>query len=210
MGGRGSSSGVGRYGGGGVSPNDIISTSDMLSNMSKSPQTVSEFLGVSRDVWNEYGENIGGAFVFAEMKPGTSAIAYYDGSNIGLNTRYANASRMNKAYDDCVSDGFHPKRGNKTGAEAVAAHEIGHALTDAAAKKMGVYSIDEAATRIVTQARKSTSHRGVVQMAAKISRYATHSNAEAVAEAFADVYCNGSKAAAESRAIVATLNGYIK
>ena len=93
--------------------------------------------------------------------------------------------------------------------QAVVAHEFGHAANDAAARKMGV-SLDEAATRIVSEARKGSGHRGVVQMARAISEYATKSNAEAVAEAFCDVYCNGAKAAAESRAIVNVLNRYIK
>lgn len=47
-------------------------------------------------------------------------------------------------------------------------------------------------------------------MASKISGYATHSNAEAVAEAIADVYCNGKKAKSESKAIVNVMNKYLK
>ena len=50
----------------------------------------------------------------------------------------------------------------------------------------------------------------VVQMAKKISTYATHSNAEAIAEAFSDVYCNGKKAHKESQAIVNVINSYLK
>ena len=57
---------------------------------------------------------------------------------------------------------------------------------------------------------KKTSHRGVVQMAAKISRYATESNAEAIAEAVSDVYCNGNKARAESLAIVSVVDKYLR
>ena len=34
--------------------------------------------------------------------------------------------------------------------------------------------------------------------------------AEALAEAFADVYCNGSKASKESKAIVDVMNSYLK
>lgn len=47
-------------------------------------------------------------------------------------------------------------------------------------------------------------------MARKISRYATVSNAEAIAEAYSDVKCNGGKAKAESKAIIETLNKYLK
>lgn len=47
-------------------------------------------------------------------------------------------------------------------------------------------------------------------MAKKISTYATHSNAEAIAEAFLDVYCNGKKVHKESQAIVNVINSYLK
>ena len=96
--------------------------------------------------------------------------------------------------------------------EAVAAHEFGHVLTERVAQRMGITglnSINAAATRIVNEARPKTSHRGVVQMASKISVYATHSNAEAIAEAVSDVYCNGSRARAESRAIVDVVRSYL-
>lgn len=148
------------------------------------------------------------------MKPkAQSAIAFYDGSNIAFNERYFDVAKINEAYAECVKSGFHPSNGNKTAMQAVAAHEYGHALTDFAALKMGgarTPTIDEAATRIVKEARTMTSHRGVVQLARGVSVYATHSNAEAVAEAVADVYCNGGKAAKESRAIVEVLNRYLK
>jgi len=43
-----------------------------------------------------------------------------------------------------------------------------------------------------------------------VSGYAEENNAECVAEAFADVFCNGKKAKAESRAIVSVLEKYLK
>ena len=206
MGSRGS---VSRYGGGGgLNPGDILSTTDMISERMRAPEASRDILEVSRQVHEMYGEQVG-SFVWAELKPGASAIAYYDGDKIGLNMSYSDAQKMSRAYADCVKSGFHPSNGTKTPTEAVAAHEFGHALTDAVGKKMGVRDIDTAATRIVTEARKSTSHRGVVQMASKISTYATHSNAEAVAEAFSDVFCNGRKAKSESHAIVKVINGYL-
>ena len=137
-------------------------------------------------------------------------MAYYDGTNIGFNEAYASTKVLNKAYADCVKSGFHPSNGNKSPAEAVASHELGHALTDAVGKKMGGLDIDRASDRIVKEAKKQTGHRGVVQMAKKISTYATHSNAEAIAEAFSDVYCNGKKAHKESKAIVNVINSYLK
>jgi hypothetical protein len=47
-------------------------------------------------------------------------------------------------------------------------------------------------------------------MASKISGYATESNAEAIAEAFADWKCNGKKARTESKAIVNVVDSYLK
>lgn len=132
------------------------------------------------------------------------------GSNIAVNNGFFDNASLNSAYDMTIQQGFHPSRGSKSGMEAVVAHEYGHALTDAAARKMGAKGIDEAATRIVSEARRTTGDRGVVQMAKKISGYATQSNAEAVAEAFSDVYCNGNRAARQSRAIVDVLNSYVK
>ena len=85
------------------------------------------------------------------------------------------------------------------------------------AQKLGLGGIDAAATKIVQEARGNmktrsggVKHRGVVQLANAISRYATTSNAEAVAEAFTDCYCNGKKAKAESRAIMAVVDKYLK
>ncbi|MDY2677651.1 MAG: hypothetical protein SOV29_01825, partial [Oscillospiraceae bacterium] len=168
-----------------------------------------DVLDVFKNVNEEYGYVIGDILV-AKIKSKNKAMAYYDGTNIGFNEAYASTKVLNKAYADCVKSGFHPSNGNKSPAEAVASHELGHALTDAVGKKMGGLDIDRASDRIVKEAKKQTGHRGVVQMAKKISRYAAHSNAEAIAEAFSDVYCNGKKAHKESQAIVNVINSYLK
>ena len=108
--------------------------------------------------------------------------------------------------------GFHPSSGKKTGLQATAAHELGHKLTADVAVKMGKtrFSIDSAAKEIVEKARKDTGHKGVIKLAEKISGYATYSNAEAIAEAVCDVYCNGGKAKKESIAIVKVIDSYLK
>lgn len=213
MGGRGARSGAGRQGSaGGVSPNDILSTRDLISDRGHNQQLVDELLTPFKDANNEYGYMVN-QVQLATLKSGTNAIAYYDGANIALNEKYYNKKGLEKAYAECVKSGFHPSSGKKTAAEAVMAHEIGHALTDAVGNKMGISGLgktDKAATRIVSEARKQTKHRGVVQMASKISGYATYSNAEAIAEAFSDVYCNGGRAKSESKAIVNVINGYLK
>ena len=117
---------------------------------------------------------------------------------------------MDGAYDDCVKSGFHPGRGNKTAMQAVASHEYGHVLTQKAGAKLGILDMDNAAKTIVDRARKTTTHKGSISMAKNISGYAGYSNAECVAEAVADVYCNGRKASAESRAIVKVINDIMK
>lgn len=209
MGGRGASS-SGRYGGsGGVSPSDILSTNSFVSER-HNYDISNDVLDVFKNVNEEYGYVIGDILVAKIKGKSNNTMAYYDGTNIGFNEAYASTKVLNKAYANCVKSGFHPSNGNKSPAEAVASHELGHALTDAVGKKMGGLDIDSASDRIVKEAKKQTGHRGVVQMAKKISTYATHSNAEAVAEAFSDVYCNGKKAHKESQAIVNVINSYLK
>lgn len=209
------SSSGGRERGGGLNPNDIKSTSDMIVERGEHTASVDEVLTVSRDFYNEYGDSVPlNQFLIAEMKPkANDVLGYYDGANIAINRNYLDNKKMANAYEDCVKSGYHPKLGNKSAMAAVTAHEFGHAATDAVAAKLGysgLNKMNQAADRIVKEARKKTQHRGVVKMSAKISRYATSSNAEAIAEAVADVYCNGKKAAKESRAIVDVMNSYLK
>lgn len=208
MGGRGAGSSISRYGGS-VGNLNIVSTTSLISAREEQPQLVDQTLGTFRDFHNEYGTIIGDIELATISGEGAKTMAYYDGQNIAVNKAYFNQNMAN-AYKACVESGFHPSNGKKTALQAVVAHEIGHQLTDAVGAKIGSSSIDASADRIVNEARKNTSHRGVVQLASKISTYATHSNAEAIAEAVADVYCNGRKAKKESHAIVNVMNKYLK
>ena len=208
MGGRGASSGGRQGGGGGLKAGDILSTTSLISDR-ENYAISSDILGAVSDVYDEYGLQLEDLHI-ATLKSNANAIAYYDGANVAFNKTFMNENTINKAYADSVKSGFHPSNGSRTPAEAVAYHELGHALTDAVGKKMGGLDIDTASTRIVTEARKQTNHKGVVQMASKISGYATHSNAETIAEAFADWKCNGSKAKVESKAIVKVVDSYLK
>ena len=195
---------------GGLKPDDILSTSNLLIDTKLDDVTRKEVTKTLKDFQDEYGLNYNNTRI-AKLKPKSNALAYYDGDGIAINVKYLNSKKMNDAYQRCVESGFHPKSGSKTGMEAVVAHELGHALTDMAGAKMGVKGgIDASSKAIVNEARKATKHRGVVQMASKISGYAKQSNAEAIAEAVADVYCNGKKARSESRAIVNVMNKYLK
>lgn len=128
---------------------------------------------------------------------------------VALNRNYTDIGKMNNVYDKAVKSGYHPSRGNKTGTEAVALHEMGHALTDHIGKKMGAKNLDDAAKTIVDNAYKNSKGRGGTKAwAGKICRYAQKNNAECIAEAVADWYCNGSKAKSQSKAIMSELKKY--
>ena len=214
MGGRGASSSGGGIGGGTTGGKvNVISTTSMLSARHTMQKEVDQALTVARDVLDRYGVNVEDLQI-AKLGKGDNAIAYYDaGGNLAYNEAFFNAKNMNTSYDAMAKSGFHPSRGKKTGIEAVVAHEMGHALTDEIAKKKGYgsWQLDRASTDIVKQASKNAGYgNSTRKFISKISGYASSSHAEALAEAFADVYCNGKKAKKESTAIVDIMNSYFK
>lgn len=214
FGGRGSSSSSGGGGGtGGVSVGDILETRSLVSEREGQRQLVDETLDVFNDVYNEYGAQVTDIQI-AKMTPGSPAMAYYDSEgNIAFNEVYFNSAKMNAAYTRSVQTGFHPSNGNKTALQAVAAHELGHKLTADVGEKLGQAgfgNLDKVSNRIVSEARGRTRHKSASSMTSKISGYAKTSSAEAIAEAFSDVFCNGNKARSESKAIVDVLNKYLK
>ena len=197
-----------RGGTGGVTAGDILNTSNLLIDTELDEVTRGEVTRVLKDFQKEFGLNYNNTRI-AELKPNSNALAYYDYEGIAINKKYLNSKVMNDTYQKCVESGFHPPSGSKSGMEAVVSHELGHALNDMIAKKLKL-SLDEAATRIVSDATISTDHKNMTSLTAKISGYAKKSHAEAVAEAVADVYCNGKKARTESREIVNFMNDYLK
>ena len=185
----------------GVNPANISNVQNLISQRETKQSEVDQTLTVLRDMQNEYGVNVD---TFTANVGGADAgvLAFCDGNgDITINTSYFNTKKMDNAMKDCVDSEWHPSLGNKSGIESVVAHEFGHTLTHKAGIKMGEYDMDKISTIIVKEARKITGDRGVVIMARKISRYATSSNAEAIAEAVCDCYCNGNKAKAQSIAI---------
>lgn len=182
---------------------------DMISQRRQFTQEADDVLAVSRRMNNLYGEE--GQITQFQTAKMTGALAYYDSNgNIAMNQKYMNTAGMNKAYDAAVSNGFHPSRGNKSGIEAVAAHEYGHALSDKVGAKLGINDIEAASRQIVERARVKTRHKTNMSFAQKISGYGTYNFAECVAEAVSDWHCNGSKAAKESRAIMAVINSILR
>ena len=216
--GRGSSRASVGVGGGVMKPSDIKKEEDMFYfEGNKREFAVDDALAVDRNIVKEFGEAAAVKNMYVSELKDDNVLGYYRrGDNIlALNQSYLDRDVMNATYDSGVASGFHPSRGSKSGTEAVVSHEYGHALNDKAAQKMGV-TMEDAAARIMSEARSSlrtkdgkVKHRGVVQMAKTISGYAKTNNKETIAEAFADVYCNGKKAKAESHAIVNTLKKYL-
>ena len=208
MGGRGSGSG----GGGGNllgkqgSTGKVSNVRDMISERSQRQTETDEVLSVARRMTGLYGsDNAINQFQIAKM--GGGAMAYYDSDgNIAMNERYMNSAGMNSAYDAATKSGFHPSRGNKSGVQAVASHEYGHALADNVGRKWGMNDVEGASRRIVERARAKTSHKTNMDFAKQISGYAQYNFAECVAEAVSDWHCNGSRAKKESRAIMAVIN----
>lgn len=119
-----------------------------------------------------------------------------------MNQKYIKNANLTDAMK--ASNGFHPGIGNRTGAEAVAAHEIGHRLGEVAAKRANISQKD-----IVAKAAKKTGIK-TENMAGHISKYARTNYAETIAEASADVYCNGNKASKASKAIMKEVKSILK
>ena len=193
-----------------LNPADIVSTTSLVSARELNQQEVDEVLQTFKDIKDEYGYIIDDIQIATLKGDGASTMAYYDGSNIAINQAYFNKAQMEGAYARCVEQGFHPSQGNKTALQAVASHELGHALTDAVGAKMGAIKGDTA-NAILKEAQKQGKFKGTLaDMAGKISGYAKYNPRECIAEAFADVYCNGKKANKESQAIVNVMNKYLK
>ena len=193
-----------------LNPSDIVSTTSLVSAREGNQQEVDETLQTFKDIADEYGYIIDDIQIATLKGDGATTMAYYDGSNIAVNQTYFNKAVMERAYAKCVDQGFHPSQGNKTALQAVASHELGHALTDAVGAKMGAIKGDTA-TAILKEAKSQGKFKGTLaDMAGKISGYAKFNARECIAEAFADVYCNGSKAHKESQSIVGVMNKYLK
>lgn len=209
MGGRGASS-AGRMSGANGLPITAYNISgDIISSRETKREIVDQTLSTLKDVADGYSIITDDAFLFEiTNKRYAGVLGISNGDSIGVNTAYFNDG-MDKAMKESAKDGFHPKLGNKTGIQAVVAHEMGHVINQQIANKLGL-SMNDTATKIVNEAKKNINEKGVVIMARKISQYATSSNAEAIAEAVSDVYCNGNKASKSSTAIVKVLKDYLK
>ena len=118
----------------------------------------------------------------------------YGGDTLFMNEKYVKNQNLTAAMKN--TNGFHPPIGSKTGAEAVASHEIGHRLGEIASNKANITQKD-----IVARAAKKIGLK-TENMAGHISKYARSNYGETIAEASADVFCNGKRASRASKAIM--------
>ena len=195
------------WGGGGGGSAPPLSTADLISQREGKTTEVDQVLSVLRDVNNQYGVQIDtevGIF-----PAGSSVMGYHDPNtgNLGMSKSYFDSAKLDGVMDEQAKIGYHPSRGDKSGIEAVMSHEAGHKLNYVASDKAGM-SADALANKVVSSASKSLGYKNSANMASKISGYATESMKECIAEAFADVYCNGNNARKESKAVVSELNKY--
>ena len=151
----------------------------------------------------EYG-NIVSKANLAIADVGRDALGASDGYTIYMSDRYVKNANMTKAMKEMAKSGFHPSIGKKTGAEAVTAHEMGHYLAEQASKKAGISQ-----TQIVERASKRAGIKTSL-MAGTISEYARYNYKETIAEASADVFCNGRRAKKVSKASMAEIKSILK
>ena len=195
-----------------MNPANITGTTSLISEREGNSSEVDGTLAVLRDVGEQYGVDVSDVQLATIKGKDSNTLAYYDADgNLAVNKAYFDNDKMNEAMDKSYESGYHPSRGNKTGLEAVVAHEMGHRLADVIGERTGKgqWAIDQVSTEIVTNAARASGHKGGLEaFRSQISGYGKSNNAEAVAEAFADVYCNGGNASNASKAIVNELNKY--
>lgn len=119
-----------------------------------------------------------------------------------LARKYASNRNMTEVMKN--TNGFHPSIGDKTGAEAITSHELGHVLGYRASKKAGISE-----QQIVERAGKTLGVKGN-KVAGHISEYARYNYSETIAEASADVYCNGKNASKYSTAVMNEIKKILK
>lgn len=196
-------------GGGGDKPANIKEEKSLISARETKGKEVDQVLTTLKAMTEEYGVNVEDVNI-AVMGAGSQNIIGYFSSdgNLGINQSFFNTEKLNGAYDEDTRKGFHPSRGNKSGLEAVTAHEYGHSIAHKLAGGWGG-KYDNMCNKITQEAGKSLGYKKFNDFASKVSGYAKDSSSECIAEAFADVYCNGNRASKESQAVVNTMRKYL-
>lgn len=208
FGGRGASSGggVGQFGGGMENKDSttrVLSSRPLSGEISKGGGSFANEIMNTRDAFEaEYGSAVKNLKLSVGTFDKRGVLGAYGQDELIMNQRYVRNANLTEAMKN--TNGFHPSIGNKTGAEAVAAHEIGHRLGEVAAKKAGISERE-----IVARAGKTVNIK-TENMAGHISRYARSNYGETIAEASSDVFCNGNKASKASKAIMKEVKTILK
>lgn len=208
--GRGSSGlgGAGKHGAGMQNVNTtttVRSSHPLTDEIGKGGGSFANEIMNTRDAFErEYGGVVKNMSLHVGTFSDPSVLGAYGGNTLYMNSKYVRNANLTQAMQAGAASGFHPSIGNKTGAEAVAAHEIGHRLGEVAAQKAGISEQD-----IVSRAAKKLKVR-TANVAGHISKYARSNYSETIAEASADVYCNGTSASKASIAIMNEVKAILK
>lgn len=200
--------GAGPFGGGMEGSNTTVtvkSSHPLTDEIGKGGGSFANEIMNTRDAFeSEYGDAVKmmKLHVGTFSKPGV--LGAYGSDTLVMNQKYVKNANLTAAMQAGAQSGFHPSIGNKTGAEAVAAHEIGHRLGEIAAQKANISQQD-----IVARAAKKINIK-TENMAGHISKYARSNYAETIAEASSDVFCNGKKASKASKAIMKEVKSILK
>lgn len=207
--GRGSSKaggGVGKFGGGmlnGDSTTTVKSSHPLTDEISTGGGSFANEIMNTRDAFeSEYGSAVKNMNLHVGTFSDSSTLGAYGGDTLYMNEKYVKNANLTEAMQN--TNGFHPSIGNKTGAEAVASHEIGHRLGEVASQKAGISEKE-----IVSRAGKKVGIK-TENMAGHISGYARTNYGETIAEASADVFCNGKNASKASTAIMDEVKSILK
>ena len=209
--GRGSSKsggGVGRFGKGmkGVNTTTKVNSSHPLTDaISTGGGSFANEIMNTRDAMEaEYGPAVKNMNLHLATFSNRNAMGAYGGDTLYMAEKFVKNRNLTEAMQEGAKSGFHPRLGGKTGAEAVASHEIGHRLGEVAANKAGITQRD-----IVDRAAKKVRIK-TEDMAGHISGYARSNYAETIAEASCDVFCNGRNASRVSKAIMNEVKAILK
>lgn len=181
----------------------VLSSHPLTDHIGKGGGEFAEEIMRTRDALEaEYGSAVKMLNLEAATFSDKTTLGAYGGNTLYMNEKYIKNKNLTKAMQ--ASGDFHPSIGDKTGAEAVAAHEIGHRLGEIAAQRGKVGQKD-----IVARAGQKIGVK-TENVAGHISGYARSNYGETIAEACSDVYCNGSKASKASLAIMAEIKSILK
>lgn len=224
FGGRGASSSGGGGGGGNVKIKNELDVWSERHNQSRE-EAATQIISATRDMNDEFGvmDHVTSVTVADFDKASSDTIAFFSPSDnkVVVNRAYTDLNKLQAAYEKSVADKYHPPLGKKSPMEAVTAHELGHAIADKINDKRratGSSNVDVNSEVVINAWRKMYPNKahtyeelvGIPKARANISRYSSKNYHETIAEAVADVYCNGGKAKKFSKAIVIELKDTIK